>query len=983
MRSALLSRRVFLQGTGATLALTLTSLRVSPVQANSAVANAAISTVSYRDWSDLYRERWTWDRIAKGTHYVNCAYQRGCAWNVYVKDGIVWREEQVADYPQTNAEVPDFNPRGCQKGACYSDRMHDQSRLMHPMKRVGERGAGKWQRISWNQGLTEVADKVIDAMVEDGPGSIIWDMGSAVTNGCHGLGLTRTVSVLDTPMLETNSEIGDHYPGATTTTGKICYTGSFDDLFYSDLILIWGGNPSYTHIPNVHFINEARYHGARVVAITPDYNASCMHADEWVPVEVGSDAALGLALAQVMVEEDLFDREFIVEQTDLPFLVRQDTGLFLRESDLQDGGREDAFYLYDQKTAAVVDVPRSTLALGDLSPSLEGEFVVLLRDGARVKVNPVFTLLEKRLADYSPEAASKITGTPPDQIRKLARTLARAKAASAITQTNFSKYYHGMEMERGMILAFAMAGQLGKKGAGIAAFPYLSISGPDALAVADGRLPPKLGLAALGLQSAPAMAMMAWDGYSTEMMISELARREYKQGRYLATPLWLYKYGGLKELYGSAKRWDPSLPRDFEEYFDEAVAKGWQIAPTTPTRILFEVGGNLLRRVRGYDRMMDGLLPNLDLLVTVDWRMSNTARHSDYVFPAAGWYEKDDITWGSPITPFCHVTTRAVEPLGDSKPDWEFHCLFLKTLQQRAIERGVLEFTDRAGETRRLDRVYDEFTFGQRYTEDNTEEFLDEMLAVTSNLGGVTWPELKEKGYARYTGVGTSPSQINHATDIAPDETITANTWQVQKKQPWPTLTRRMQFYIDHPFFLEMGEELPIHKDNPKIGGDYPLQMTGGHTRWSIHASWRDNETLLKLQRGEPVMFIGEQDAQERSLRDGARARVYNDIGSFEIHCKVAPAIRPGQVVVYHAWEPFQFTKGKSHQSLIPSPMNPIHLAGGYTQLQPTLLMGQPGCPDRGTRVEVETLPASHNELAATPYTRPFGGQPQSKGVRS
>jgi hypothetical protein len=83
-----------------------------------------------------------------------------------------------------------------------------------------------------------------------------------------------------------------------------------------------------------------------------------------------------------------------------------------------------------------------------------------------------------------------------------------------------------------------------------------------------------------------------------------------------------------------------------------------------------------------------------------------------------------------------------------------------------------------------------------------------------------------------------------------------------------------------------------------------------------------------------------------------------HDIGSFEIHLKVAPAIRPGQVVVYHAWEPFQFSKGHSHQSLIPRPMNSIHLAGGYTQLQPTLLMGQPGCPDRGTRVEVEALPS-------------------------
>jgi len=950
------SRRAFLWGAGATVALGLTRLAMRPTPPPlTAEPGLVVPPIHYRDFADLYREKWTWDRISKSTHYVNCAYQRGCAWNVFVKDGVVWREEQVADYPQTNEEVPDFNPRGCQKGACYSDRMHDASRLLHPLKRVGERGSGSWQRISWEQALTEVADITIDALIGEGPGSITWDMGSAVTNGCHGLGLTRTVSILDTPMLETNTEIGDHYPGATATTGKICYTGSFDDLHYSDLILIWGGNPNYTHIPNAHFINEARYNGARVIAITPDYNASCVHTDEWVPVNIGTDAALGLALAHVMVAEGLYDRNFVVEQTDLPFLVREDTGLFLRERDLEAGGREDAFYLFDRATGKLMPAPRASLALEALDPALEGEYRVRTVDG-EVSVRPVFARLQERIAEYSPEAASKITGTHPDQIRSLARALAGARAASAITQTNFSKYYHGMEMERGMILAFTLAGQIGKKGAGIAAFPYLSIDGAGALAVASGKLPPKLGMALLGAKSVPAMAQMKWDGYSSEMMLAALTQLEYKQGRYLPTPLWLYAHGGLKELYGSAKRWDPDLPREFDEYYREAVERGWQVVPQQPTRILFEVGGNLLRRVRGYDRIIENLLPKLDLLVTVDWRMSNTARYSDYVFPAAGWYEKDDITWGSPITPFSHITSRAVEPLGDSRTDWEFHCLFLKKLQQRAVERGIREFKDRSGELRRLDQVYDDFTFQGRYTEENTEEFLDEILSLTTNLGGIGWKELKEKGYARYTGLGMAPSQIGHATDIEPDQTITANTWQVQKKQPWPTLTRRMQFYIDHEYFLELGEELPIHKDNPKLGGDYPLQMTGGHTRWSIHASWRDDKTLLRLQRGEPIVFLSAEDAAERSIQDGDPVRVHNDVGSFELQAKVTPAVRPGQVVVYHAWEPYQFSGGRSHQTLIPSPMNPIHLAGGYFQLQSTLLMGVPGCPDRGTRVEVSAL---------------------------
>ncbi|MCP4039501.1 MAG: hypothetical protein GY733_21340 [bacterium] len=96
--------------------------------------------------------------------------------------------------------------------------------------------------------------------------------------------------------------------------------------------------------------------------------------------------------------------------------------------------------------------------------------------------------------------------------------------------------------------------------------------------------------------------------------------------------------------------------------------------------------------------------------------------------------------------------------------------------------------------------------------------------------------------------------------------------------------------------------------------------------------------------------------AAERGIEDGQHVRVHNDVGSFEVHAVITPTVRKGQVIVYHAWEPNQFRSGSSHQTLIPSPMNPIHLAGGYTQLQPTLLMGEPGCPDRGTRVDVSLL---------------------------
>jgi anaerobic selenocysteine-containing dehydrogenase len=100
-----------------------------------------------------------------------------------------------------------------------------------------------------------------------------------------------------------NAEIGDAHRGCLESFGKIDMERSADDYFHSDLILIWGCNPFYTQIPNAHFLTEARYHGARLVAIAPDFNASSTHADLWVPVRPGGDAALALGVAPLIAEK--------------------------------------------------------------------------------------------------------------------------------------------------------------------------------------------------------------------------------------------------------------------------------------------------------------------------------------------------------------------------------------------------------------------------------------------------------------------------------------------------------------------------------------------------------------------------------------------------------------------------------------------------------------------------------------------------------
>lgn len=134
------------------------------------------STAKLNNWQDLYRQRWTWDKVAKGSHgWANC--RSACEWDLYVKDGIVVREEQTAMYEQSEPGVPDFNPRGCQKGGCYTEVMYGPSRTSVPLKRVGPRGSGKWEKISWEQALKEIAKKTVDAAEQWGTDTIYQDLG--------------------------------------------------------------------------------------------------------------------------------------------------------------------------------------------------------------------------------------------------------------------------------------------------------------------------------------------------------------------------------------------------------------------------------------------------------------------------------------------------------------------------------------------------------------------------------------------------------------------------------------------------------------------------------------------------------------------------------------------------------------------------------------------------------------------------------------
>lgn len=901
-------------------------------------------------FGERYRKRWRWDSVAKGTHLLNCWYQRNCAYNVYVRDGEVAFEEQVGAYPRTNGSVPDFNPRGCQKGACYALNMNQPLRVTRPLKRTGERGEGLWQEVTWDAALTDIADRMLDVVVRDGPEALVFDgnaTGLAADTAVH-----RFTNLLGGLRMDLNTEVGDEQQGAAITFGTPIACRSADDYFNSDLILIWGGNPAYTQIPNFHFLTEARYNGARIIEISPDHNASAVHADRWISVRPGTDAALALSMAQVVISEGLHDATFVREQTDLPFLVRRDNGRFLRETDMKRGGKDDVFFVFDERTNKPVRAPRHTLRLGSLLPALQGEFEVTTADGP-TKVTTVFQLLKERLdADYTPEKASTVCGVHPNDIRSLAREFANARAASGVAGASISKYYHGDLMMRAQILLFALCGQMGRKGAGFDTLPFLIIDGMMSAPFSTGF--GKLDSLRSLLPMLPSYAAARMKGLTNEMAVFQLARKAGLKGFVSAVLFW-YHHGGLREISGRSGEWDPYLKKSVDEYLADAVANGWQIPPpATQPKVLFSSGGNPLRRVRGGHRILEELVPRLHLLVSVDLRMSSTARYADYVLPAASSYEKVDVNeWYTPLAPFSHVTNAAVPPRGEAKPEWEIMVLLAEKVEARARERGIASFVDGDGKRRRIKGFARRLTFGNKFTAKDHEKVAEAIIGASKHTGVEDWDGFKRKGFQRFTGLGAHPGSFGNAGDLQEDETFAPQTWRTQKKVPWPTLTRRMQFYIDHPLYMELGEELPVHKEPITAGGNYPLTMTGGHNRHSIHGFFRTNPVVLQVEHGEPAAWMSEADARARGINDHDMVRVYNDIGEFRIRAKLSPAVRPGQLIVYHAWENYQFEGGIGHRNVIPTPMNPVELAGGYGHIQHTPAILQPGHNDRDTRVEV------------------------------
>jgi anaerobic selenocysteine-containing dehydrogenase len=518
-------------------------------------------------------------------------------------------------------------------------------------------------------------------------------------------------------------------------------------------------------------------------------------------------------------------------------------------------------------------------------------------------------------------------------------------------------------MNRAKILCLALKGSIGKRGAGFHSTGWFGIDGFEFFA--DRMMPGLRGTLdilqrGLGPKLAAETAVKLATRRKTQLeMMYELASKASKETFCITNSASLnLAYAGVKEELDT-ETLAAGYPRKLSAYDQESRDKNWM--PLYPARTQPKMwitgGNNVLRRSNMPQKMLETLWPGLDLVVDINPKLTYTGMHADYLLPAAGYYEKPGIKYPVAFVPYMHYCDQAVKPLGDSKDEWEIYALLAAKVEEIAVARNLPVMRPCGLRDLDLKEINKRFTMDGHFGPKDAEAVNAEIIATSDSVKHHTVAQLKKDGIGKYANTGSVlfQSQLFNE-DWKGDGVLTVVQHQVKDRWPWPTVTGRMQFYIDHPWFVEVGEDLPAHKESPKAGGDHRFQLVSCHTRWSVHSIWRDTPLLMRLQRGEPLLYVNPAEAKELGLADHAWAEVSNRLGKMKMRVKLSTMVRPGVAYYFHAWEPYQFPDHKSYKFITPGLMNPLHFAGGEGQVGWIFGMYEPGTHVQDTRVDLKAL---------------------------
>ena len=505
----------------------------------------------------------------------------------------------------------------CVKGRAAPELVYAPDRLLHPMRRTRPKGdpdAG-WVRIGWDEALDWTAARMRETAERHGPEAVAFAVttpsGTAVSDCFHWI--HRLVRAFGSPNMVWAEEVCAWHRDFVTayTFGTDIGTPDFER---TGCLLLWGHNPANTYLAQATAVAETRARGAALVVVDPRHAGAANRADQWLRVRPGTDGALALGLAGVMLAEGRFDADFIRDWSNGVLLVRDDTGRFLTAADL-DAGSPAAHHVawdsargravaYDPAAGRVAERVQDALILGGVRCAT--------RSGP-VDCRPAFERYAALCRKYPPARVAAITGVPAEQIVATARLLWERRPVAYFHWTGLEQHTNASQTVRAISLLYALTGSWDAPGGNVRPTrPAVNDLAPLSL------LPEAQRAKALGLAERPlGPARLGWATGAD-------AYRAILHG----TP---YRVRGM-------------------------VGFG-------PNLLLSQPGGSIAREA----------LSRLDFLVFADLFMTPTAALADIVLPVSTAWEREGLRVGFGPTHAGeqHVQLRraAVAPRGEARSD--------------------------------------------------------------------------------------------------------------------------------------------------------------------------------------------------------------------------------------------------------------------------------------------------------------------------
>ncbi|HMP07945.1 MAG TPA: molybdopterin-dependent oxidoreductase, partial [Lacipirellulaceae bacterium] len=540
---------------------------------------------------------------------VQCRSRCGCT--AVTENGVLVGIEASPSHPS--------GLKLCPKGQASPELVYHPDRLTTPLLRKSPKGSSKveWEPMTWRDAIANIAERMNHIRAAHGAEQVAFSVttpsGTQISDGISWI--ERFVRAYGSPNTIYATEICNWHKDFASrfTYGTDIGTPDFAN---TDCVLLWGNNPAATWLARSVEIQKAIKRGAKLVVVDPKPTLYARRADAWLRVRPGTDQALALGLANALIARGSYDRRFMQDWSNGPLLIRLDTGLFLREADLQTGGRPNvvlaaakgpnALLRYDMVAGAWLDDP-SDVEL-DAAGSVQSA-------SGKLEYKSAFSIYAAAAAQYPLDRVSYLTGVTREDLNRATDVLASSASVAYYAWNGIGQSSTATQTDRAVSLLYGLTGSYGAAGGNVpgGAAAFTDISGMDLLGGAQRKK-------ALGFDQRPL-------GPPSQGWVT--ARDVYR-----------------------------------------AVLDGTPY----PIRMLFSFGTNLLASQPDTD-LCRAALSKLDFHVHADLFLNASARYADIVLPVSSSWEREALRLGFDCSldglRLVQLRPAAIKPIGQARSDTE------------------------------------------------------------------------------------------------------------------------------------------------------------------------------------------------------------------------------------------------------------------------------------------------------------------------